>query len=75
MSSLLHVTKSLLFLCLDFKTQKTMEKVVTIKHSEFEQEMRKYTDEGWKVEKTIKVSDSQSQYLLTKPDVSKKIKG
>lgn len=75
MSSLLHVIKSLLFLCLDFKTQKTMEKVVTIKHSEFEQEMRKYTDEGWKVEKTIKVSDSQSQYLLTKPDVSKKIKG
>lgn len=52
-----------------------MQKYVTIKHSEFEKEMRKYTDEGWKVEKTIKVSDSQSQYLLTKPDVSKKIKG
>lgn len=52
-----------------------MQKYVTIKHSEFETEMRKYTDEGWKVEKAIKVSDSQSQYLLTKPDVSKKIKG
>lgn len=52
-----------------------MQKYVTIKNNEFESVIRKYTDDGWKVEKAVKVSDSQSQYLLVKPDVSKKIKG
>lgn len=52
-----------------------MQKLITIKNTEFDSVIRQYTDEGWKVEKTVKISDSQSQYLLTKPDVSKKIKG
>ena len=51
-----------------------LEKFVTINNSEFDV-IRKLTENGWKVTKTIRVSDSKSQYVLTKPDVNLKIKG
>lgn len=52
-----------------------LQKVLTVRDSEFNDIVKPYTEDGWKVTKTIKVSDSQSQYVLSKPDVSKKIKG
>ena len=51
-----------------------MQKTLTIKDSDFEK-VKKLTDEGWIVENTVRVSDSKTQYTLSKPDVSKKIKG
>ena len=52
-----------------------MQKILTVKDSEFNDIVKPYTEDGWKVTKTVKVSDSQSQYVLSKPDTSKKIKG
>ena len=51
-----------------------MEKVITIKDSDFKK-VKELTDKGWIVEKTTKISDSKTQYVLTKPDMDKKIKG
>lgn len=51
-----------------------MEKIITIKDSDFKK-VKKLTDEGWVVESTTRVSDSKTQYTLTKPDMDKKIKG
>lgn len=50
-----------------------MEKKIKVKDGEFDI-IKKYTDEGWKVETTTRVQDS-IEYVLTKADVSKKIKG
>lgn len=51
-----------------------MEKVITIKNSDFKK-VKELTENGWIVENTIKVSDSKTRYVLTKPDMDKKIKG
>ena len=52
-----------------------LQKILTVRDSEFNDVVKPYTEDGWKVTKTVKVSDSQSQYVLSKPDTSKKIKG
>lgn len=49
-------------------------KVLKINDSEFSK-IKELTDGGWRVEKVTKISDSQSEYMLTKPDTTKKIKG
>lgn len=51
-----------------------MQKVLTIKDSDFKK-VKELTDKGWVVKNTVRVSDSKTQYTLTKPDVDKKIKG
>lgn len=51
-----------------------MQKTLTIKDSDF-RKIKELTDDGWVVEKTVRVSDSKTQYMLTKPDVEHKIKG
>lgn len=56
------------------KTFTVMKKVLTIKDSDFKK-IKEYTDNGWVVSETTRVSDSKTQYTLTKPDTDKKIKG
>lgn len=51
-----------------------MQKVLTIKDSDF-RKIKELTDDGWVVEKTVRVSDSKIQYTLEKPNVDNKIKG
>lgn len=51
-----------------------MRKTLTIKDSDF-RKVKELTDKGWTVENTVRVSDSKTQYTLTKPDVEHKIKG
>lgn len=51
-----------------------MKKTLTIKDSDFKK-IKELTDAGWVVENTTRVSDSKTQYMLTKPDVDNKIKG
>ena len=51
-----------------------MQKVLTIKDSDFKK-IKELTDDGWVVEKTVRVSDSKTQYTLEKPNIDNKIKG
>lgn len=51
-----------------------MEKVITIKDSDFKK-VKELTENGWVVTDTQRVSDSKTQYKLSKPDMDKKIKG
>jgi len=51
-----------------------MEKKVKIDDSEFAK-IKSLTDNGWKVVNVERVSDSQTEYTLDKPDTSKKING
>lgn len=51
-----------------------MQKTLTIKNSDFKK-IKELTDDGWAVASAVRVSDSKTQYMLTKPDVEHKIKG
>jgi hypothetical protein len=51
-----------------------MQKVLTIKNSDFKK-IKELTKDGWVVENTVRVSDSKTQYTLTKPNVDNKIMG
>jgi len=51
-----------------------MEKKIKIKDSEFSK-IRNMTEVGWKVKSVQRVSDSETEYTLDKPDTGNKIKG
>lgn len=51
-----------------------MEKIITIKNSDFKK-IKELTKDGWVVLSADRVSDSKTQYRLTKPNMDNKIMG